>query len=930
MKFAVGSLIRARGREWVVLPESDDELLIVRPLGGADEEVAGVLLDNEDVESASFQSPDPRRVGDFRSARLLRDAIRLGFRSSAGPFRSFGRIAVEPRPYQLVPLLMSLKMDPIRVLIADDVGIGKTIEASLIAKELLDRGEVRRLAVLCPPHLADQWETELREKFNIAAERVLPSTATRLERRCAVGQSLFDVHPFVIVSTDFIKSDRRRDEFQRTCPELVILDEAHTCAFGAEKGGRHQRYKLVSGLAEDPSRHLILVTATPHSGKEEAFRSLLGLLDKEFSDLPSDLSGAQNAQQRRVLARHLVQRRRADIRHFLDADTPFPERHETDETFNLSPAYKKLFEQALEYARESVSRSPESAPTHRVRWWSALALLRSLASSPAAAVSTLRTRAAVSQADPAAIDEIGRKSVFDVDLEDSEEGLDVSPGALLEDAEEDPQRRRLLSMARTAESLFGDGDSKLLKMVSIVDELLREGFSPIIFCRFIPTATYLAEELRKRLSTEADVVAVTGMLPSEERERRVNELAESFTRVLVCTDCLSEGINLQESFDAVIHYDLSWNPTRHEQREGRVDRYGQPASEVRVLTYYGVDNQIDGVVLDVLLKKHKQIRKSTGISVPVPAASDSVVEAILEGLLLRESASAQERLPGLEEYLRPKKDHLYLEWESATERERRSRTMFAQPSIRPEEVARELDATREAIGTAQDAESFIRSSVTALGGVVSERDDYLLVDLKEVALPVRQAVSDSVIRASFHQPVDDGISYVSRTHPLVEALATHVIDTALDEFEEAVASRSGVIRTRSVEQRTTLILVRLRFLMSESSNVFTPLLTEECLTIAFEGSPAGAQWLPGDVGDRLMQLEPDANVNPDQAQAFVERVLEQLPQLLPGIREAAERRGQELLDSHLRVRSASAAKKSYSVRVQEPDIIGVYIYLPAA
>src|SRR5207245_4466117 len=107
--------------------------------------------------------PDPQALGDYRSCRLLRDAVRLGFRSSAGPFRSFAHIGVEPRPYQFVPLLMALKLDPVRLLIADDVGIGKTIEAGLIARELLDRGDASRLAVLCPPHLAEQWQGELGE-----------------------------------------------------------------------------------------------------------------------------------------------------------------------------------------------------------------------------------------------------------------------------------------------------------------------------------------------------------------------------------------------------------------------------------------------------------------------------------------------------------------------------------------------------------------------------------------------------------------------------------------------------------------------------------------------------------------------------------------------------------------------------------------------
>ena len=130
----------------------------------------------------------PATAGDARSARLLRDALRLGIRSSAGPFRSFGRIAVDPRPYQLVPLLMALKLEPVRLLIADDVGIGKTIEAALIAREMLDRGDAQRLAVLCPPHLAEQWQYELWTKFHLHAELVLPSTVKRLERGLPVGR----------------------------------------------------------------------------------------------------------------------------------------------------------------------------------------------------------------------------------------------------------------------------------------------------------------------------------------------------------------------------------------------------------------------------------------------------------------------------------------------------------------------------------------------------------------------------------------------------------------------------------------------------------------------------------------------------------------------------------------------------------------------
>lgn len=135
----MGSLVKARGREWVVLPESTDRLLQVRPLGAPDLETTSFLTALERIEPATFALPDPENLGDLRSARLLREAVRLGFRSAVGPFRSLAGIAVEPRPYQLVPLLMALRQNPVRLLIADDVGIGKTVEAALVAKEMLAR-----------------------------------------------------------------------------------------------------------------------------------------------------------------------------------------------------------------------------------------------------------------------------------------------------------------------------------------------------------------------------------------------------------------------------------------------------------------------------------------------------------------------------------------------------------------------------------------------------------------------------------------------------------------------------------------------------------------------------------------------------------------------------------------------------------------------
>jgi superfamily II DNA or RNA helicase len=938
--FPVGSLVRVRGRDWVVLAVSDSEVLVLRPLGGTDDEVTGIYLPLEPVAPASFAPPDAADLGDFRSARLLRDALRLGFRETTAPLRCLAHVAVEPRPYQLVPLLMALKLEPVRLLIADDVGVGKTIEAALIARELLDRGEAQRLAVLCPPHLAEQWQRELAEKFHIEAETVLPGTATRLERGLRLSESLFDRYPVVVVSTDFIKSDRRWQEFVRSCPELVIVDEAHECA--DQSGGRsaHLRYRLLSKIAQDPERHLILVTATPHSGKEDAFRNLLGFLHPSLGGLPEDLSPETRRAERQRLARHFVQRRRADIEQYLATDTRFPNRATKEETYALSREYKEFFDRVLRWCRERVR--DESGGTHRqrVRWWATIGLLRAIGSSPAAAAATLRERAWVSDtASPEEADELGRRTVLDL-TDETGEAADVTPGA---DAEEEvgtsPERRRLLELARAAEALCGDADRKLARGVEIVRGLLEEGFRPIVFCKFIETAEYVARALREALPG-VEVEAVTGRLPHAEREERVAALARHQRRVLVATDCLSEGINLQDHFDAVLHYDLAWNPTRHEQREGRVDRFGQASPVVRTVMLYGTDNPIDGIVLDVLLRKHRAIRQSLGVSVPVPEG-ESVLEAILEGLLLRgrpdEEVEGQLELFEME-VLAPRRANLHRAWDQVAERERRSRSIFAHEGIKAAEVAAELQASRRALGGPEDVARFTSEALRALGAAVSAKDGALEADLTETPRALRDSLGlDGLkMRARFDLPVGEGELHLSRTHPAVEALASFVLDTALDREapeELRVARRAGVVRTRGVERRTTLLVLRLRFDLATrgTDGRSSPHLAEEASLLAFAGPPEEPTWLSQEEAERLLTLTPDANIPPDQARHHLGRVLEGLPTLQHPLAAHARERAEAIRRAH---ESLAAGARLRGVRITvepklPPDILGVYVYLPA-
>ncbi len=210
-------------------------------------------------------------------------------------------------------------------------------------------------------------------------------------------------------------------------------------------------------------------------------------------------------------------------------------------------------------------------------------------------------------------------------------------------------------------------------------------------------ADELGQRLNRRGRPAVTVESVTGVLPPEVRRQRVEVLGESPRRVLVATDCLSEGIDLQRHFDAVVHYDLSWNPTRHEQRDGRVDRYAQPSPEVRSILVFGQDNPVDGAVLKVIIRKAEQIRQTLGISVPVPTDSDKVLEAILEAVLLKREDTRQMQF----EFDQAEQQ---LGWNRAVEREERSRTIFAQHAMHPGEVMAELREASVALGDSNDVE----------------------------------------------------------------------------------------------------------------------------------------------------------------------------------------------------------------------------------
>ncbi|MFN6952149.1 MAG: helicase-related protein [Albidovulum sp.] len=917
VNLAPGDLVRARGREWVALPSPREGILALRPLSGSENDtvILDPSLETQPVVAARFDLPADALPTVQAKAALLADAMRLTLRRGAGPFRSAAQLAFEPRTYQLVPLLMALRLQVPRLLIADDVGIGKTIEAGLILRELMDRGEVDGFSVLCPPHLVEQWVGELKQRFGIEAVAVTSGSAARLERGLPLAQTLFDAYPYTVVSLDYIKAEKRREGFARACPDFVIVDEAHACV-GTHKG-KQQRFELLAGLARDPERRMILLTATPHSGDEDAFGRLLSLIDPSFGTM-----NFEDARYRERLARHFVQRQRIDL---VSGDwgenRAFPKHETTEFPYRLSQPHLDFQDAVLDYCFGVVSRAGSGLRERRLAFWGTLALMRCVGSSPAAALSALRNRMS-SESDRL------EPQIYDEDSDD-EDAVDIEPGIGFDT---DPALQALVAQA---EELIHKPDPKLAALIDALTPLIRKGANPVVFCRFLATAEHVRDGLRKAFP-KLVVEAVTGVLTPDERRDRVAEMASAddekdVQRILVATDCLSEGINLQQLFDTVVHYDLSWNPTRHQQREGRVDRFGQPAELVRSIMMFSPDSAIDGAVLDVVLRKAEEIRKATGITVPLPDERGPVTDALMAAVMLRQGRSRQLALDlRLEDGTRA----MEARWRDASENEKKSRARFAQNAMKPQEVAPEWEKVRTLLGSPEDAKIFIERAMSRFGVPLEPRKTLLIAHVHALEAGLKERLAQrnltGSVRLAMTEPAPSGTALLTRTHPLTATLAEALVEASLDP--EALSGlgieRVGAWPTAAVHQMTRLALLRIRFKLTVHARKERLLLAEEAALVAMQGDRIVAA---GEAARDLLNTPADADLAPSARDRFIARAREDLPGLLDGpLAEFVRSRAEELMQDHARLRAAAGSASRVTVEaVLPPDMIGLFVLMPS-
>ncbi len=567
-------------------------------------------------------------------------------------------------------------------------------------------------------------------------------------------------------------------------------------------------------------------------------------------------------------------------------------------------------------------------------------------SSPDAAIAVLSERAKrqgladlsdVTPADEADEDVDARYRPQVLDPLDDESAGDYVPTAPVEDAEpllSASERRKLGDFLRRARALAGSqDDAKLAEAARVLRELLNDGFRPIVFCRFIATAKYLETQLPRLLSDVENlrVTAVTGEIGDEERRAKVEELVREPVRVLVATDCLSEGINLQEHFDAVLHYDLPWNPNRLEQREGRVDRFGQSKPVVKAVLLYGADNPVDLVVRDVLIRKARLIHRTLGVAVPVPADSEQVVQVVVDSVLLRGGAASSAQGQQLElAFTDPAVSRIHATWDAAAERERQQRAYFAQQGIKPDEVARELEAADPVLGDAATVQRFLDNAAQRFGGRLQQVKPAGVYELMPCALKdtlAARGYGAVPLRVAFDRVLDPAVHVLGRTHPVVAAFADAVLGAALRPERHPQFTRAGAMATDAVTVRTGLLLLRLRYLLHEQVDEFA----EEVVLAAFERRDGRLAWLEPlhQAGIELLdRARPVANLPPTERQEQVRWALDFVQGQPDWYAPVVAARVRALTESHERVRKLVKARKLTVVPRTPPDILGCYVLVP--
>ena len=814
-----------------------------------DGQVANELLyrDDEARLEIVFRGRPWSFDGDGGLFRLVSEAQRIRLAHLFDPHLAVHTSVVEPLPHQITAVYEAmLPRQPLRFLLADDPGAGKTIMAGLLIKELIARGDLQRCLIVCPGSLAEQWQDELDRRFQLPFEIL---TNDKLE--AARTRNWFLEADLVIARLDKLSRDedvQRKLQAPEAGWDLVVCDEAHKLSatfFGGEikYTKRYRLGQLVSGL----TRHLLLMTATPHNGKEEDFQLFLALIDGDrFEGRFRD--GVHTADVTDLMRRMVKER----LLKF-DGKPLFPERIAYTVPYRLSDDEARLYRAVTDYVREEFNRADALANARRAGTvgFALTILQRRLASSPAAIYQSLRRRRERLESRLRELEVLHRGAQHspamaltapELDPDDVED-LDDAPEQEVEDAE-----ARILDQATAARSIAelkaeivtlkglealalgvrrAGKDTKWRELASLLAEIFtpaglagrvgevatpygageipRPSSSPqqklVLFTEHRDTLRYLQERITTLLGREKSVIVIHGGVGREERLAAQEAFRhDPQVQILLATDAAGEGINLQRAH-LMVNYDLPWNPNRLEQRFGRIHRIGQ--TEVCHLWNLVADETREGDVYRRLLEKLEQARQSLGGQV-----FDVLGKLEFEGRPLRELLLDAIRY-GEQPEVRTRLDTAV---DQALDRsalqellEERQLVHDAMDASRVHRVREEMERAEARRLQPHYIESFFQEAFRRLGGAARQREPRRY-EVTHVPAPIRRrdralGVGEPVLpryeRIAFEKPLiappgQPLAALVCPGHPLLDA----VMDITLERHGELLKRGAVLVDER--------------------------------------------------------------------------------------------------------------------------------------
>ena len=560
---------------------------------------------------------------DGGQMRLASEAYRISLAHLFDPYLAVHTSSVEPLPHQISAVYQEmLPRLPLRYVLADDPGAGKTIMTGLFIKELIARGDLKRCLIVSPGSLAEQWQDELFQKFHLRFEIL---TNDRMES-AASGNIFTEVDLCICRLDKLARNDSLQEKLKVSEWDLIVCDEAHKMSatiWGGEVKytKRFQLGRLLSNI----TRNFLLLTATPHNGKEDDFHLFLSLID------PERFEGTHGNTQQAVDVSDVMRRLVKEELLKFDGKPLFPERIAYTVNYDLSPLEAQLYTAVTEYVQEEFNRADKLNNERKTTVGFALTILqRRLASSPEAIYQSLRRRRERLE-HRLAEERLGKRAADYADLGDDFDEDDFAPeeqeeleekvvdhaSAAATIAELEAEIRTLKRLEAMANKVRVSGIDRKWEELSLLLQDNESMFSAdgqreklIIFTEHKDTLNYLTEKIRSLLGSDEAVVTIHGGMVRDER-RKVEELfkQDKGVRILIATDAAGEGINLQRAH-LMINYDLPWNPNRLEQRFGRIHRIGQ--TEVCHLWNLVAQETREGFVFQRLFQKLEEERQALG------------------------------------------------------------------------------------------------------------------------------------------------------------------------------------------------------------------------------------------------------------------------------------------------------------------------------